>query len=65
MRGRQGMDYDKMELTDIQKDQEFRVIANQNKRFTDILIPFDKIGHSEEVTLIPEMDINNPMTHKT
>lgn len=59
MRGRTGMDYDKLELTDIQKDQEFRVIPNQNKRYTDILIPFDKIGHTEEVSLIQEVDMTN------
>lgn len=59
MRGRTGMDFDKLELTDIQKDQEFRVIPNQNKRYTDILIPFDKIGHTEEVSLIQEVDMTS------
>jgi len=53
------MDYDKLELANIQKDQEFRVIPNQNKRYTDILIPFDKIGHTEEVSLVHEVDMTN------
>ena len=35
------------------------MIPTSDKRFTDILIPFDKIGHQEDIELLQAIDMTN------
>ena len=51
-------DQGKLELKkeDLSKDQCQRVIPGSAK-ITDILIPFDKIGHEDELLLLQEIDM--------
>jgi hypothetical protein len=57
VKGRSLDETDILEISDLSKDQEFRVIPNSKKKFTEILIPFDKIGHTEQINLTQEIDM--------
>ena len=51
------VDKEKLEFANLSKDQEFRVIPTLERKCTDILIPFDKIGHQEKIELLQEIDL--------
>ena len=52
LKGKSGDEIDKLEIANLSKDQEYRAFADCDYKFKDILIPFDQIGHQEEISVV-------------